>query len=149
MLFGITMYTEIKSNQTFVVLVYKFFECKKKLSMILYSIHTFIARCFISTAPFLSTFIGWIFMPAIWALAGLVPWAEVGIKHTCSSKQIIRHQAQLNIFVYILLYICMRLGNIPDSFNLYLGIFLNVDVKEVVSLKQLHFSLSDAKGKVG
>lgn len=41
----------------------------------------------ISIAPFLSTLIGWIFMPAIWALAGFVPWAEVGIRHTYIRQQ--------------------------------------------------------------
>lgn len=41
----------------------------------------------ISIAPFLSTLIGWIFMPAIWALAGFVPWAEVGMRHTYIRKQ--------------------------------------------------------------
>lgn len=47
---------------------------------------TFEAKCFISMAPFLSTLIGWIFIPAIWALAGLVPCADVGIKHTYTSQ---------------------------------------------------------------
>lgn len=45
-------------------------------------VFTIAVKCFMSTAPFLSTLIGWIFIPAICALAGLVPCADTGIKHT-------------------------------------------------------------------
>lgn len=36
--------------------------------------------------PFLSTSIGWIFIPAICALAGFVPWADLGIRQTLEGK---------------------------------------------------------------
>lgn len=39
-------------------------------------------RCARSMLPSLSTSTTWTFMPAIWALAGLVPWADLGIRQT-------------------------------------------------------------------
>ena len=47
---------------------------------------TLLTRSFMSTAPFLSTLMGAIFMPAIWALAGLVPWADSGMRQTLRQK---------------------------------------------------------------
>ena len=47
-----------------------------------YNHHTFFLRSSISMHPSASTFTGLTVIPAIWALAGLVPCADVGIKHT-------------------------------------------------------------------
>ena len=52
-----------------------------------------------STAPVLSTLMGVIFMPAIWALAGLVPWADTGIRQTWQPKERCFKAPKINVLL--------------------------------------------------